>query len=49
MRQAHKRIASGGSIINISLNIFIEFIMSKPNTMQISLIERNDDVCASQL
>ncbi|GAB56261.1 HTH-type transcriptional repressor fabR [Glaciecola punicea ACAM 611] len=39
MRQARKRIASGGSIINISVDTFIEFIMSNPNVFRLLLRE----------
>ncbi|MFT5670609.1 MAG: AcrR family transcriptional regulator, partial [Glaciecola sp.] len=39
MRQARQRIASGGSIINISVDTFIEFILSNPNVFRLLLRE----------
>jgi AcrR family transcriptional regulator len=39
MRQARQRIASGGSIINISVDTFLEFILSNPNVFRLLLRE----------
>ncbi len=39
MRQARQRIASGGSIIDISVDTFMEFILSNPNVFRILLRE----------
>jgi AcrR family transcriptional regulator len=39
MRQARKRIASGGSIIDISVDTFIEFILKNPNVFRLLLRE----------
>lgn len=39
MRQARQRIASGGGIINISVDTFLEFILSSPNVFRLLLRE----------
>jgi AcrR family transcriptional regulator len=39
MRQARQRIASGGSIIDISVDTFIEFILCNPNLFRLLLRE----------
>jgi len=39
MRQARQRIASGGSIIDISVNTFMEFILQNPNAFRLLLRE----------
>lgn len=39
MRQARQRIASGGSVIDISVDTFIEFILSNPNLFRLLLRE----------
>jgi AcrR family transcriptional regulator len=39
MRQARQRIASGGSIINISVDTFLEFILSNPKVFRLLLRE----------
>ena len=39
MRQARQRIASGGSIIDISVDTFIEFVLHNPNSFRLLLRE----------
>lgn len=39
MRQARKRISSGGSIITISVDTFMEFILQNPNLFRLLLRE----------
>ncbi len=39
MRQARQRMNSGGSIINISVDTFLEFILSNPNVFRLLLRE----------
>lgn len=39
MRQARKRIASGGSVISISVETFFEFITNRPNIFRLLLRE----------
>ena len=39
MRQARQRIDSGGSIIDISVDTFLEFILSNPNVFRLLLRE----------
>lgn len=39
MRQARQRIAKGGSIIDISVDTFLEFILSNPNVFRLLLRE----------
>jgi AcrR family transcriptional regulator len=39
MRQARQRIASGNGIINISVDTFLEFILSNPNVFRLLLRE----------
>lgn len=39
MRQARQRLASGGSIIDISVNTFMEFILQNPNSFRLLLRE----------
>lgn len=41
MRQAHQRIAKGGSVIRISVAIFMEFIYNNPNAFRLLLRERS--------
>lgn len=41
MRQARKRIASGGSIIQTSVNTFMEFVENNPNEFRLLLRERS--------
>lgn len=39
MRQARQRIASGGSIVDISVDTFMEFILQNPNVFRLLLRE----------
>lgn len=39
MRQARQRLASGGSVIDISVNTFMEFILQNPNVFRLLLRE----------
>ncbi len=41
LRQARKRIASGGSVIDISVDVFFEFIFNNPNVFRLILCERS--------